>query len=101
MGVDDDEPGDTVQQRPDTISTQAPTQAAEPIASMKRPSMIDIPSVAPPLSGGGERYQIGELIGKGGMGEVVLATDMQIGRDVAVKRMRFKPSAQGYADRKS
>ncbi|MBL9015316.1 MAG: hypothetical protein JNL83_14125, partial [Myxococcales bacterium] len=32
------------------------------------------------------RYELGELIGSGGMGEVVAATDKQIGRTVAVKR---------------
>ena len=38
-------------------------------------------------------YQIGELIGRGGMGEVVVAQDQRIGREVAVKRIRAqKPS---------
>jgi serine/threonine-protein kinase len=35
-------------------------------------------------------YQLGELIGRGGMGEVVGARDQRIGRDVAVKRIRHK-----------
>jgi serine/threonine-protein kinase len=34
------------------------------------------------------RYQLGALIGRGGMGEVVAATDQQIGREVAIKRIR-------------
>ena len=33
-------------------------------------------------------YQIGDLIGRGGMGEVLAAHDQRIGRDVAVKRIR-------------
>src|SRR3569833_1971555 len=38
-------------------------------------------------------YQIGELIGRGGMGEGVVAQDQRIGREVAVKRIRAqKPS---------
>jgi serine/threonine-protein kinase len=38
-------------------------------------------------------YQIGELIGRGGMGEVVAAHDQRIGREVAVKRLRsLEPS---------
>jgi serine/threonine-protein kinase len=35
-------------------------------------------------------YQLGELIGRGGMGEVVVAQDQRVGREVAVKRIRSK-----------
>ncbi|MDQ3340899.1 MAG: protein kinase [Myxococcota bacterium] len=40
----------------------------------------------PPLSL--SRYDIGARIGRGGMGEVFLARDIPIGREVAIKRMR-------------
>ena len=75
-----------------------------------RRQLSEIPSVAPAqtvtntqdatmhLTGGREGaevatpevvgYTIGELLGKGGMGEVVLAHDEQIGREIAIKRMR-------------
>src|SRR5262245_10256625 len=32
-------------------------------------------------------YAFGEVIGRGGMGEVLLAHDRRIGRDVAIKRL--------------
>src|SRR3954451_21425094 len=36
----------------------------------------------------GSRYELGELLGRGGMAEVRKGTDMRLGRTVAVKRLR-------------
>ena len=36
----------------------------------------------------GGRYEVGELLGRGGMAEVRSATDLRLGRVVAVKRLR-------------
>ncbi|MFN0248314.1 MAG: serine/threonine-protein kinase [Kofleriaceae bacterium] len=43
------------------------------------------------------RYELGEVIGRGGMGEVVTARDDQIGRTVAIKRMRGDASPGAIA----
>ena len=42
---------------------------------------------APAGAAGTERYAFGDVIGRGGMGEVVSARDAQIGRTVAIKRL--------------
>ena len=43
------------------------------------------------------RYKLGELIGRGGMGIVVSARDEQIGRSVAIKRLRGEPDPEMLA----
>ncbi|CAN5208141.1 hypothetical protein BH11MYX1_BH11MYX1_32840 [soil metagenome] len=44
-------------------------------------------------------YEVGEVIGKGGMGEVFLARDAKIGRDVAIKRMHSSEARGDAVDR--
>ena len=51
------------------------------------------PSTATPVPELLARYRTGEVIGRGGMGEVVSARDEQIGRTVAIKRMRARDTS--------
>ena len=44
-------------------------------------------------------YKVGALIGRGGMGEVVVAQDQRIGREVAVKRIRAKHPTHDAVER--
>ena len=54
-----------------------------------------LPVAAAPTPTG---YAIGHLLGRGGMGEVVLAHDRKIGRDIALKRLRAQaPSEEAIA----
>ncbi|HEY4178637.1 MAG TPA: serine/threonine-protein kinase [Kofleriaceae bacterium] len=65
--------GETLQQTPVPTHTSA-------IVGTATPSLSSPPS----LSG----YQLGALLGRGGMGDILLGRDPAIGRDIAVKRLR-------------
>ncbi|MDX2086201.1 MAG: serine/threonine-protein kinase [Kofleriaceae bacterium] len=69
---------------PSADDTVQATDATNP----GRASQLDIDIENLPT--GNVRYQPGELLGKGGMGDVLLAQDRQIHRDVAIKRMRSR-----------
>jgi serine/threonine protein kinase len=57
------------------------TLVEEPPTHRERPGRASGPLVY------GERYTIGDVIGRGGMGEVCTAYDVQVGREVAIKRL--------------
>lgn len=61
-----------------TTVREAPSE--EPTRPAERPQ--------PPTRLLGDRYEIGEVLGRGGMAEVHRATDARLGREVAVKELR-------------
>jgi len=74
----------------DFVATPAVTIAAELFADR------DDGADAAPVSGSIGAYEVLSLIGRGGMGEVYLAHDPRLGRNVAVKLLR--PALTGNAD---
>ena len=59
------------------------TQASVVVSSPGRSGRLSLPN-----------YRLGNLLGRGGMGDIVLGHDSLIGRDVAIKQMRSeKPTA--------
>jgi serine/threonine-protein kinase len=67
----------------DQTMTPNEALAVEPTLPLSEPTMRQIGATAALPA----RYHLGSRLGAGGMGEVVLASDQQIGREVAIKRM--------------
>jgi serine/threonine-protein kinase len=76
----------------DEAATFQMAQTEEP------PSASALSNRATPPLQPGERYDVGGVIGRGGMGEVLSALDEQIGREVAIKRLHVpRPTAAQLA----
>ncbi len=74
--------------RPALANTERPankTARGIPVATGESPSL---PS-----------YRVGEMLGRGGMGEVILADDLEIGRKVAIKRLRSDVTSDAMVSR--
>jgi serine/threonine protein kinase len=75
-----------------TAAPSVPPSRAELGRTLARSKVLPAPrssrAVAPYEPAGEERYQVVRALGEGAMGEVVLVRDSDIGRRVAVKRMK-------------
>src|SRR5207244_3346175 len=80
--VDDSHASDTGGSDP-TLAARHNAETADTSATSSQPRDIARAS-RPSLPG----YSMADVIGRGGMGEIMLARDERIGRDVAIKRMR-------------
>ena len=81
---------------PEAYQTTQPGGTATPTQDTIVPEAYrgPAPVVLPPAG-----YAYGEVIGRGGMGEVIAAHDLRIGRDVAIKRMRDGRTDQAAVSR--
>src|SRR4051812_24932558 len=92
--VDDDSQTDTVPHRVNDEAS-AETEMAPP----HTPTPLPPAPTAPVRHGAGtaqvgSRYALRDVLGQGGMGEVLLAFDEQVGREVAIKRIRADEPSQ-------
>ncbi|CAN5912300.1 hypothetical protein BH11MYX3_BH11MYX3_15510 [soil metagenome] len=71
----------------DLVGTDAPPTIAETWPTST--GMAPVLSTSLGLGTSAHRYTLGPIIGRGGMGEVFSALDEQIGRPVAIKRLRM------------
>ncbi|HEX4513643.1 MAG TPA: serine/threonine-protein kinase [Polyangiaceae bacterium] len=76
---------------------QTPLTATMPLTSTTRPAVLPRAGESGLVAQGAERYAKKKVLGAGGMGEVVLAEDRDIGRNVALKYLHSGGDASALA----
>jgi serine/threonine-protein kinase len=80
------------------VPSNAPTASTEGSADTEVDTIVPRTDAEPALALPAAGYQLGEVIGSGGMGDVIAAHDQRVGREVAIKRMRSaKPDGSAIA----
>jgi serine/threonine-protein kinase len=79
----------SVRRRPPSAPPAAPAAGDDDASATvdERPTARDERPSRPSNRLSARRYQTGDIVGRGGMGEVVSARDRYIGREVAIKRL--------------
>ncbi len=77
-----------------TTGSRATTAYAESIAKDEEEVLVDASGMPPESVPEKERYKQRSLLAEGGMGRILLSTDQQIGRDVAMKVLRRRYCSQ-------
>jgi serine/threonine-protein kinase len=79
----------------------APDTLMESAVERDEQARETLAGVGPPSSGSSSagrvsllQYDVGELLGRGGMGDVLLGRDKQIGRSVAIKQLRMDKATE-------